>query len=278
MLDDKMAFEKLKLMKFQFDYGRNTYKDVESDQGRNTYKDVESEFFLDKGRNTYNKDNEENKDKKDNKVNSLGSSSLGSSADASPLGKPIGQQELLDSEAEPDSVLLDCDRIKSSIIQFIDNGEKFRQRYKLKVRINLTTKKHVEFIAPMNKNIQDFKRHIPGSNREQILQLAYDIRADVKKEFDIWPYIGKFHFNTHSRNINIEPDTFAAVWYSNLDQGWICLVKIQNWFRAWDLPNDRLTEKQIQIGVKGQAVYKNPAYDTRVRPLTWQQMREQGLF
>ena len=272
MLDDKMAFEKLKLMKLQFDYGCNTYKtiDIGNMDGCNTYKLVES----DKGCNTYNKDNEENKDKKENKVNPLGSSSLGSLADA----RPIGQQELLDSAAEPDSELLDCNRIKSSIIQFIDNGEKVRQRYKLKVRINLTTNKNVEFIAPLNKNIQDFKRHIPGSNREQILQLAYDIRADVKKEFDIWPYIGKFHFNTHSRNINIEPDTFAAVWYSNLDQGWICLVKIQNWFRAWDLPNDRLTEKQTQIGVKGQAVYKNPAYDTRVRPLTWQQMREQGLF
>jgi hypothetical protein len=271
MLDEQLAFEKLKHLKSQFDSeGCNTYKDITvHEQGCNTYKTVES----DKGCNTYNKDNEEKEDKKNNKVNPLGSSSLGSL----PAARPIGQQELLDSRAEPDSGLLDCNRIKSAIIQFIDNGEKHRQRYKLKVRINLTTKQNVEFIAPMNKNIQDFKRHIPG-DRDKILKLAYDTRQEIKTQYDIWPYIGKFHFNTKSRNINIEPDTFAAVWYSNLDQGWMCLVKIQNWFNCWDLPNDRLTNKQEQIGVKGQAVYNNPAYDARIRPLTWQQMREQGVF
>ena len=271
MLDEQLAFEKLKHLKSQFDYdGCNTYKNITVDeQGCNTYKTIES----DKGCNTYNKDNKEKENKKENKVNALGSSSLGSL----PSARPIGQQELLDSAAEPVYELLDCNHVKSAIIQFIDNGDKHRQRYKLKVRINLTTKQNVEFIAPMNKNIQDFKRHIPG-DRDKILKLAYDTRQEIKTQYDIWPYIGKFHFNTKSRNINIEPDTFAAVWYSNLDQGWMCLVKIQNWFNCWDLPHDRLTKKQEDIGIKGQAVYTNPAYDARIRPLTWQQMREQGVF
>lgn len=270
MLDEQLAFEKLKHLKSQFDSeGCNTYKDIIiDDKGCNTYKTVES----DKGCNTYNKDNEEKKDKKENKVNPLGSSSLGSLADA----RPLGQQELLDSSEELNSELLDCNQIRRAIMQFIDNGPEHRQRYKFKVRITLTTNKHVEFIAPMNKNIQDFKRHIPG-DREKILQLAYETRQEIKTQYDIWPYIGKFHLKA-GRVINIEPDTFVAVWYSNLDQGWMCLVKIQNWFNCWDLPSDWLSEKQVLIGVKGQAQYINPAYDPRIRPLTWQQQREQGIF
>ena len=231
------------------------------------------------GCNTYNKDNKENKDNENNYV----ITSFGHEADASSKpthlaqGQSVSRQGLLDPSitsiaTEP----LNDSEVKSSILQFIDNGEKQRQRYKVKIRLNLYPEGDVEFIASVSKSIQDFKRHIPGPNRLMILELARDIRHMVKKKYDAIPYIGKFHLKA-GRVINIEPDTLVAVWYNQQDAGWEGIVKIQNWEHKFDLCTDRLTAAQTNIGVKGQWVYRNPQYDKTVRPLTWAQRRSLGI-
>ena len=230
--------------------------------------------------NAYNKDNIDNKDKKDNKVNWL-EPSIGHEAKASDehsvhLVHP-SREGSPDPRARVPQILLDEDEIRSSVCQFIDNGENARQRYKLKVRINLYPKGDVEFIASMGKHIPSFKRHIPEPNREQILKLALQTYKEIKTKHGHAPYIGKFHLKGTSRTINIEPDTFAAVWYNPEYKSWQGLLKIQNWWRSFDLHTDRLTLKQTSIGVKGQDVFTNPKYDRRVRPLTWAQRRQMGL-
>lgn len=231
----------------------------------------------------YNKDNKDKKDKEDNKVNWL-EPSIGLEAEASQeqdvhlvhLDDP-SRKGLLDPRSRVPEKLLVEDEIRSSICQWIDNGPNVRQRYKLKIRINLYPKGDVEFIASMGKHLPSFKRHIPGPNRQEILDLAVEIQRKIKAKHGHLPYIGKFHLKGTSRTINIEPDTFAAVWWNPEYKSWQGILKIQNWWRSFDLHEDRLTKKQIDIGVKGQDVFTNPKYDRRVRPLTWAQRRQMGL-
>lgn len=227
----------------------------------------------------YNKDNLDKEDKKDNQVNML-SPSAGLEAYASNehvhLVHP-SREGLLDPRARVPEKKLVEDEIRSSVCQWIDNGPEVKQRYKLKIRINLYPKGDVEFIASMTKHLPSFKRHIPGENRQQILDLAVQIQKEIKAKHGHLPHIGKFHLKGTSRTINIEPDTFAAIWWNTEYKSWQGIIKIQDWWRSFDLHTDRLTQKQIDIGVKGQDVFTNPKYDKRVRPLTWAQRRQMGI-
>lgn len=232
------------------------------------------DFYGQGGCNYYNIDN------RDNRNNIYTSDSI--SAGLRPLaseehvlpgqGQSVSRQGLLDPRAQvPKITKIENQTVKSSISQFIDNGEDARRRFKFKIRLNLITGTNVDFIANMTKSIQDFKRHIPGPYME-ILELAREVRRDVKQRLDIIPYIGKFHLRSIGTRINIEPDTFVAVWYNREDAGWEGLLKIQNWIQEFSLCDTTISVKQATIGVKAQWVYKNPNYDKETRPKTYAQL------
>lgn len=232
----------------------------------------------------YNKDNKENKNNKDNTCltnNRFLSSSLGSEACASSpnevsrLGQEEGALPCYSSQVQAPTPFLCQDMLKSAIIQFFDNGEETAQRYKLKIRLNLVDGEDVEFIANLTKDHRNFKKYIPEECREDIIQLSTLMRKDIKKTFGAWPYIGKFHLNEHSSisRTQIEPWTFACVWWDEEAKGWSGFIKVYEFEYEFDLFNNHLTAKQKNSRVKAQHIWKNPKYDTTPRNKTWAQQR-----
>jgi plasmid stabilization system protein ParE len=231
----------------------------------------------------YNKDNKENEDNKENmRINNpLFSSSSGRSANASLLDtsvalKPKEEAEPLDSMVvvKPPTPLSE-DQIKSAVFQLFDNGEATAQRYKLKIRLNLTDGENPEFIASLTKDLRNFKKYIPQTCREQVCQEVQAIRTRIKASYGSFPYMGKFHMNSgpgraHSQT---EPCTWVTLWYDNENKGWSGMYRIYDWYYQFDLFSEYVTAKQKSRGVKSQGTYTNPTYDKIQRPMTWAEQR-----
>jgi hypothetical protein len=242
-----------------------------------------------KGVEYYNKDNiEEHRITNDNTLrmnNGLLTSSLGlvanapSVADESTLiGLPLerGQREE-DYESgivcPPPS--LDEDQIDRAVIQLFDNGEAAKQRYKLKVRINLHgNDENPEFICPMTRDFRNFKKYIPEDGKAEVLELATRIRKHIKSKYEKYPYMGKFHLNNGSgAGIQVEPNTFGAVWYDNEENGWSGILMIQDWIYEFDLFKEYVTAKQKAAGVNSQTLFTNLKHCQKARPKTWAEKR-----
>lgn len=214
------------------------------------------------------------------KDNILSSSiSFGQSAlQASQQPMLAGQQEggLPDPKAEPvleAAPVLDEDQVLRCVIQLFDNGEGERQRYKLKVRLNLKDGSNAEFVAPLTKDRRNFVRYIPEPGRAEIIKSADQFAKEVKKKFEVRPWLGKPHFNrgrSQSKIRNqIEPESFVGVYYNQQEHGWSGLIKIYNFAILFDLYDD-MTFKQKLSGVKGQTLWVNSKYQ-QPRPQTWAQ-------
>jgi len=245
-----------------------------------------SSLNLEKGVGYYNTDNRNKKDKTLTTDNGLSIYSSGIEADASlvevPLESPL---DLANGEGALPSMSvaaraptpLDADQVKSCVFQLFDNGEGSTQRYKYKLRLNLTDGTNPEFIASLTKDLRNFKKHIPGPNRERIIEVAMAERKRIKKLTSNWPYIGKLHLNpgfgAHRKTIQVEPDTLVVVWWDPEERGWSGAVMLQNWVHEFDLFENFLTAKQKSQGVRAQDSWKNPKYDKTVRPQTWAQKR-----
>ena len=177
---------------------------------------------------------------------------------------------------------LDNDSVIGAVVQLFDNGQGQLQQYKLKARLNLADKSNPEFIAPLTKNIQNFKRYIPQPYRDELIQLAQQARKDVRDKFDVWPYLGKFHFNqgktAGTHKISVEPNTMAIAWYNNIDKHWAFTLRIHDFTLIGDLDETYLTSKQKAIGVKCQYVYRNEKFAEAERPLTWIEQRRRGML
>lgn len=242
------------------------------------------------GVDAYNKDNRDNKENKNNYYepdNPLSPISRGiasvealSPEDLSHL-PAAGSQERgalphLSQARAPTP--LDKDQIKSCILQLFDNGEAARQRYKFKVRLNLTDGTNPEFIASLTKDFRNFRKYIPEPGRDAIIELAQQIRKQVKQKYDTIAYVGKLHMNNPTdprATKQIEPNTFVSVWWNAEERGWSGTILFQEWYHKFDLFTDYLTAKQRAMGVKAQDNWQNPKYDKRVRPLTWAEQRQQ---
>jgi len=246
---------------------------------------------LKKGVGYYNIDNRENKDKKENIANRFSLISSGIEADASlerPLSGPLESPlDLAKGEGALPCMFpgatgptpLDADQIRSCIFQLFDNGEESVQRYKYKLRLNLIDGTNPEFIASLTKDLRNFKKHIPGDNRQQIIDVAMAERKRIKQLTGNWPYIGKLHLNpgydNHRKTIQIEPDTLVVIWWDPEERGWSGAVKLQNWVHEFDLFEQYITPKQRTQGVRAQDNWQNPKYDKRQRPKTWAEQRAQ---
>lgn len=239
--------------------------------------------------NIYNKENTYNKDKTlPNKENDFISSSVGIEAYASlvqvPLESPLdsakGEGALPCKSVEATAPTpLDEDQIKSCICQLFDNGEQSTQRYKYKIRLNLTDGTNPEFIASLTKDLRNFKKYVPGPNRQQIIDTAMAERKRIKAMTGNWPYIGKLHLNSgysgQRKTIQVEPDTLVVVWWDAEERGWSGAVMIQNWVYEFDLFEQYVTAKQKAQGVRAQTNWQNPKYGKKNRPLTWAEQRSE---
>jgi hypothetical protein len=238
----------------------------------------------------YNEDNKEKKDNENNYCNASRSdngfspSSLESSPGAQSFKEvqvPLafgqkGEEEPLDSgpreAAGPMPIFGD---MKTAIIQFFDNGETQYQRYKCKVRINLTDGENPEFIANLTKEWGNFKKYIPEECKGQIIKEVMAIRKAVKEQYGVYPYIGKFHLNTKEPSRTIEPYTFAAIWYNASERSWSGILRICDWEHKFDLITQFITDKQRSAGVKAQDTFTHPDHQKK-RPLTWAERRRAG--
>jgi hypothetical protein len=247
-----------------------------------------------KGVGYYNKDNIKNKENKENKNNYADDVSLGephllhnplsfvSLGIASCEAQEVNSEAILASPeaVNPGSEIAQnsiYDQMKTALIQLFDNGEDTLQRYKCKVRINLTDGTNPEFIASLTKDIRNFKKYIPVEGREEVIEFATEVRKKIKKITGNYPYIGKFHFNAQGAgNRTIEPMTAVAIWYDADAKGWSGCLMIYDWVHQFDLFSQYLTDKQRAARVKAQDTFTHPNHQ-KARPLTWAQRRAQGL-
>lgn len=235
-----------------------------------------------KGVGYYNIDNKENRDNKDKILvgtdNASSCRSLGVVAYAT---QEVKTQEALSHVSQAGAPTpLDADQIRSCIMQLFDNGEAATQRYKYKLRLNLVDGTNPEFIASLTKDLRNFKKHVPGANRQEIIDLAQEERRRIKRLTGTWPYIGKLHLNAgfgdHRKTIQIEPDTLVVVWWDPEQRGWSGVVKLQNWAHEFDLFDEYISPKQAAQGVRAQDNWQNPKYDKRQRPKTWAEQRQEA--
>lgn len=193
---------------------------------------------------------------------------------------PMTPEEDVGSTAPDLASTLTADEIKSAVIQLFDNGPQSLRRYKLKIRMNLVDKSNPEFIAALTKSWTNFKKYIPLECRENIIEIAREIRADIKSKYGTVAYMGKFHLNTGKSQskknlITIEPSTVCFVWYDNTHHEWLYTLFIYEFRLHGKLDEQGLTQKQQSIGVKGQDTYMNAKY-SKPRPLTWAEQRKQA--
>ena len=241
-----------------------------------------------KGVGYYNKDNRENKYKKDKTLptnNAFPPSSLGlaseealkSIEDSVPLAFSQEEGALPHLSPAGAPTPLDENQIKSCIFQLFDNGETSTQRYKFKIRLNLTDGTNPEFIASLTKDFRNFKKYIPEPYRQDIIDMAQEERHRVKKMTGSFPYCGKLHlnqgFSTSRKAIQTEPDTLIICWWDPEEWGWSGVIKIQNWALEFDLFSENLTANQKKQAVKAQGTWQNPKYQKHQRPKTWAEQR-----
>lgn len=240
----------------------------------------------------YNIDNKDNKNKKENKekiyrneVTSFpdkdniclsGESGLASLS----LGSHLSGEAGVDSSpTEIAQSALNESMISRAVVQLFDNGTRSKQRYKLKIRFNLVDKENPEFIAAISQDMRNFKKYIPAECYDDIVELARELRIKIKNNYDQYPLIGKFHFNNgwnkqaQQAYIQIEPWTFAGVWFDTHHNGWDCLVKIYDWHANLSLSSEYINDAQRKQGIIAQTLWSNPKYQSVQRPLTWAEQR-----
>jgi hypothetical protein len=96
------------------------------------------------------------------------------------------------------------------------------------------------------------------------------------------PQQGKFHLNGGRKNkktiIQVEPECYGAIVYNSEINEYVVYLKLYDlWIMQETLSSDYLTDNQKKTNVRGQRLWINPKFDTRVRPLTWAEKRKQGL-
>lgn len=245
--------------------------------------------------NLYNLDNKDNRDNKyvedvpsstdidniwGNPVSDLASLPASQNIPASQPGCPQeGQVPQVGALPDEDLPILNDDMISRAVIQFFDNGPDAKQQYKVKVRFNLVDKENPEFIATLTKDWSNFKKYIPEECKEFVMEYARELRAKIKAEYNIVPYMGKFHLNIGKQAgqtrgfTNIEPNTLAFVWYDNMNSQWKYFIMLYEFARNGTFDATHLTPAQVKAGIKTQDLYINPKYDTVKRPKTWAQQR-----
>lgn len=232
----------------------------------------------------YNKEEQRN-NKEEHITTTTSFVSLGrtSSSDASHLSKDtlLAQDS---SESREREVVMEGEEaplgnhnVKRAIIQLFNNDSGTR---KLKIRLNLDDDTNAEFIAPLQprSNLTNFLRYTADA-KEEARQVFVGLRKHIKNTLGVTPQQGKFHERVGARTgskqtIQVEPGCYGAIGWCAEDkqyQCWIVLYGLE--LLAIPLSDEHITAAQKRSNVRGQYLWINPKFDTRVRPKTWAQKR-----
>lgn len=246
----------------------------------------------------YNKDNKEIiKDNKIVKGTGVLLLDQASPLDASPPS--IGTQEPLDSrskEEEPrGQELLDSEsgletteiekspfglhNVQRALWQFYINADGSRT---LKVRLNTVEQGDWDFIAPLQQRAKKSNFMVATEDKEIASDFWTDIRKHVKDRYGVKPQLGKFHMRTGGRKgkrqtIQVETNCFASVWWDPSEKEYLAVANIYDIFFKGSLDQMAITAKQEASGMRSQALWINPAFDKRQRPMTAAQRMALGM-
>jgi hypothetical protein len=235
--------------------------------------------------------NIDNKDNKDNKDNGLSTSSWHQSSTPPqmnqeatlneavllPLERDSQEREEVVMEDESPTPTLAEEQIARALYTFYDNGESAKQRYKLKVTLNLAENQNEreEFIATLTKDRRNFKKYLP-EGAEAMLEFVDGIRGYVKENYNTYPYIGKFHYNhgwnsqQEQRNTN-EPYCAAAVYWDG--SNWIAVSMLYDFLHTESLAKNGLTPQQKKTNAIAHAIWFNPLHNKQKRNGTFRDKR-----
>jgi hypothetical protein len=223
-----------------------------------------------RGVDYYNIDNIDNTNNVDNENNTLNDFCLNETLiQVSPRPHSDAKRNIICLSEQPTPLFEDT--IKSGIIQLFDNPKSL-QRFKLKIRFNLTDGTNPEFIGSLTQDRRNFTKYIPESHRDQVLYFVDSHRAEIKKH-NINPYMGKLHFYDPREKMErneIQPNTAILVWFNPYEdnKGWSTMIKFQEWEKDFDLFDEYLTPRQRDRGVIGQTSWQNPQH-ARPRARIW---------
>ena len=178
--------------------------------------------------------------------------------------------------------LIRPEHIKRCILQYYQNaGANKLQKHKLKIRMNCDFgdgEEAVEFIAALTQDLGNFKKYHPAESKEFIQEWTDVARSEIRQKYDVKPHLGKFHNNggwdTKGTQFNqIEPWCACIVWYDRAARVYRALVRIYEWQELFELKSDTITDKQLKVNVKAQALWHNPLHLNIQRPKTWAEKR-----
>ena len=230
----------------------------------------------------YNKE-EENNNKEQDIAKHICDVSLGrtSSSDPTDIGslaqgssEPREVEVVLEGAEE--APLSDLNVKRALFTMFNNDGG----RRNLAVRLNLADDTNADFVASLQprSNITNYLKHT-GEFKESAREWFRAVRKYGKENYTM-PQQGKWHENVHRKGktlqpIQVEPMCYASAAYDPEDKQYVMFVKLYDLI-LWDVPLDAgyLSAKQKETGVRGQYLWINPRFDTRVRPLTWAQKRQ----
>lgn len=190
---------------------------------------------------------------------------------------PKGKGNDSSQDVIPSSTPLREIDVKRCVVQLFDNGEESRQRYKLKIRLNLVDGSDVDFIAPLTKDARNFLKHT--ADRE----LARDWKTQsyqlIQKQYGVKPWLGKFHLvrNTYTSKHHtqvVEPNCFATVWWDDEARDWTATIMLYDFsLEEIDLQNRNVQPAQRAAGCRSSKIWTNPQHQ-EARPKTWAELRQ----
>jgi hypothetical protein len=196
-----------------------------------------------------------------------------------PSGLLPTQEEAIVSKATSSSTPLQESDVLRCLVQMWDNGEHSRQRYKLKVRLNLKDGTDVDFIAALTKDPRNFIKHT--ANKELARDWRDQSNANIKKNFNVKPWLGKFHmvqtaYSSSYHKQTVEPNCFATVWWDDEAKDWSTTFMIYEFaLEEVDMQSRNITDKQRAQGCRSSRLWINPSHNKIERPLTWAEQRAQ---
>lgn len=197
------------------------------------------------------------------------------------LGEDPTGKEALVSMAASEPTPLGMKDVKRCLVQLWDNGETSRQRYKLKIRLNLADGTDADFIAALTKDPRNFIKHT--ADKELARNWRKLSNDKVKAEYGVKPWLGKFHmvqgggYKEGFHQQTVEPNCFATVWWDEEAKDWSATIMMYDFaLEEIDMQSRNVTDKQRAQGCRSSRLWINPIFqDEKPRPLTWAESRKQ---
>jgi hypothetical protein len=179
------------------------------------------------------------------------------------------------AHSTPQQDLITEDEVRVAMLQLYKNDN---QRYKLKLRLNLTDDSSVDFIANLTTDRRNFKKYLPEGCEEWFVDWSDTNAKEIKDHYGVKPYRGKFHVSQPFKPgvkvmTQIEPWSQCLVWYNPVDKVWMTCVQTYQFSLIRELSEEGITPAQLKNNLHRHDIWRNPKYDDRQRPKTWAQLR-----